>query len=118
MCALFSREPSPGWKSFNDNVLPALASGFHLLILLAIFALNMMAVITTQNATSRTGGIVFAVLIAIPIGLICIGWLLFLTRSYLLSFIAFIPVIIFTFPIGALQIVIARKAYNRWKGKE
>lgn len=118
MCALFSKEPSPGWKNFNDNTLPALASGFHLLLLAAICLFTLYAGLIGKTESTRTGPFVFAFVLGVLSGFICIGWVLFFMRSYLLSFLAFLPVAILTFPVGALQLLIARKAYNRWKGKE
>jgi len=118
MCALFSREPSPGWKNFNDNLLPPLASGFQFLLLLFAFAIVLLSAISPGPGTSGAGMLIFAALIGLALFLILAGWVLYFTKQYLLSFIAFIPVIILTFPVGALQVPIARKAYNKWKGKE
>lgn len=118
MCALFSREPSPRWKNLNDNVLPPLASGFQSLILLFFFAITLLSAISPGPGAPVAGMFIFAAFIGSALFLILAGWVLYLTKQYLLSFLAFIPVAILTFPVGALQVPIARKAYNKWKGKE
>lgn len=110
--ALFSREPSEFGKKLERAMVP-IASAFHFVLLLFFFAIALMSAMSPGQA----GLFIFAALFGILLLLILAGWVLYFMKQYLLSFIAFIPVIILTFPAGALQALIARKAYNKWKGK-